>query len=99
MTLQQYLDAFNEFAASAVIDNEPKGNPAHQQGTISRMKSFIEDFGDKLKKLNDVLVDKGNELLTEAGSDNSIDTAKLKTEIFELGKQSIQKFISKYKPK
>jgi hypothetical protein len=63
------------------------------------MKSFIEDFGDKLKKLNDVLVDKGNELLTEAGSDNSIDTAKLKTEIFELGKQSIQTFISKYKPK
>ena len=99
MKNQQYLDTFNDFATSAIEDNKPTGNPALQPGTISRMKSFIEDFGDKLKKLNDVLVEKGNEFLIEAGNDNSIDTVKLKTEIFDLGKQSIQTFISKYKPK
>jgi hypothetical protein len=97
MTHQQYLDTFNGFAASAIEYNKPTGNPALHP--ILRMQSFLEDFGDKLKKLNDVLVDKGNEFLTEASNDNSIDTAKLKTEIYELADQSIQTFISKYKPK
>jgi hypothetical protein len=96
---QHYIDEFKAFSQSAIENNKPIGDQTLQQGTFSRMQSFISDFGDKIQKLNNVLVDKANEFLSEVSNDKTIDAAKLKNELFDIGKQGINTFISKYKPK
>jgi len=96
MTHQQYLDDYQSFADNAVETHKPTADQTLQPGTINRMTSYIKDLDRKIQDLNNVLVEKANSFLKEAGT--SIDTAKLKTDLFDIGKSSVQKFISKYKP-
>jgi hypothetical protein len=99
MTYNEYLDEFKRILENAIEDHEPHADQSLQQGSLLRFKSFITDYEHKLLQLNDVLVAKGNRLLELAGSDNSIDTKKLKDEIFELGKEAINRFMIDYKPR
>lgn len=98
MTHQQYIDDYQTFADNAVDTHKPLADQSMQSGTIDRMTSYIKDFDKKMQDLNSVLVDKANSFLKEAGNDTSIDTSKLKNDLFNIGKSSVQKFISKYKP-
>ncbi|MBN8674114.1 MAG: hypothetical protein J0L56_08270 [Chitinophagales bacterium] len=99
MTYEQYIENFKQFSERAIVNHKPTGNTSLEPGTISRVQSFISDLGDKIKGLNDVLVNEGNRILEEVDKDSSIDSKRLKDEIFELGKEAITEFVSRYKPR
>lgn len=96
---QDYIIEFNQYVEAAIVRNEPTGDRSLKQGTLSRVQTFVEDFYDKIKVINDELVKKGNELLERAEMNKDIDSAKLRADLFDLGKAAIGKFVSRYKPR
>lgn len=95
MTYQEYIDKFKTFADKAVNEHSPTSDQSLSPGTINQVASYFEDFEREIKVLHSILIDKANELLNEANNDSSIDTAKLKDELYAMCKQSIQQLISK----
>ena len=98
MTHQDYLDIFDKFTSDVYSDNIPTSSEG-EQGSIIAMKSYFEDFPKKLSTINETLVKKANELLTEASADTSINNEKLKDDFFSLVHKHHDKWIEKHKPK
>lgn len=80
---------------SSIDEHAPIADQSLQPGTIHRIQTYLTDFYDKIKKLNDVLVEKANEFLNDASNEQSIDSTKLKEDLFAIG---IEKFVSTNKP-
>ena len=58
----------------------------------------MEDYQNKLQKLNTLLVKKADEILVSTYEDPTIDTPKLKNELQTLAFTFLQDYITKTKP-
>lgn len=97
-TQQDISREFDSFIDLKLKELKPSANSLFTPGTIERVKSYLENFTDKMKELNETLVDRANALLKESENNPKIELAALKLELFEKGKEAINFFVGKYKP-
>jgi len=64
-----------------------------------RSDSYYKDFAEQLVKFSLDINSKANGLLAEARENQAINLEKLESDLFVIGKESIQKFTSKHRLK
>jgi hypothetical protein len=98
MTYQDYLDSFSGYTKSVYNQNIPHSSIG-ERGGILAMKSYLEDIPQKLTVINERLTSEANRILNESSKDDSIDTEKLKNEMFVIVRAHHNEWMQGHKPK
>ncbi len=88
-----YTNLYRDFAKAVIVIYQPVPAKELIDGPGMRLDYFNRDLSDKLEQLNNVLSDKAEIIVNEAGNNLSIDREKLKRELYGISESFVSEFM------